>query len=307
MSEDTKVEEKKEETEEVKEPEVLTESQQQVKTFETVEDRVKANQAKLDEAKKTEETKVEDAKKLEEELKADETKEHPKVKKPAHEVIRELKKERNEVRTENAALKDTLSKLNERLEGIESKLASGEISKKQAIDDTGKVTDTLNEIEIPPELMPYKDFLFKVAETIADKKVAPILEDKIRTEQATWLNQQETHWNNMVEKYPEMFDNKVGEDGLRELKPNFDKEAMEMVDYVDISKPAGVDLIFSKLYAKIENTTVKKAEIDKQKEAVKQTKETRVESSVVNPVSTKPKSVEDIVKQNMKKAGMEVR
>lgn len=305
MSEDTKVEEKTEETEktEVKEPEILTESQQQVKIFETVEERVKANQVKADEAQRTKETEVEDTKKLEEELKV----ESPKVKKPAHEVIRELKKERNEVRVENVELKDTLSKFNERLEGIETRLASGEISKKRAVDDTEKVTDALDELEIPPELAPYKDTLFKIAETIAEKKVAPIFADKIRTEQETRLTEQKNSWNEMVDKYPEMFDDKIGEDGLRELKPQFDKEAMGMIDFVDISKPAGVDLIFSKLYAKIGDATTKKAEIDKQKEAVKQSKDTRVEAVVVSPSVQKPKSVEDYVKNNMKKAGMEVR
>lgn len=304
MSEDTKVEEKETEQAEVTEVETSTESQREVKQFETVEERVKANQAKIEkaeEAKKAEE----EATKAEEETKADA--EQPKVKKPAHEVIRELKKERNEARTENAELKDTLSKLNERLESIETHLSSGEITQKQADVATEKVKDALDDLEIPADLQPFKDILFKIAETIADKKVAPLLEDRVKSDYKAMQDEQGKHWNSMVEKYPDLFSEETDEHGLRELKPSFDKEAMEMVSYVDISDPKGVELIFSLLHAKVGATVTEKAKIDKQIEAVKQSKATRVETSTVHPVSEKPKSVEDVVKKNMKHLGMEVR
>lgn len=291
------IKEKTEETE-VIEPEALTESQQEVKQFTTVEERVKANQIKINEANK-----------VEEELKAEEKvdSEPEKVKKPANEVIRELKKERNEARTEATELKGELGKLNERLESIEEMLKSGDITQKQAGVAAEKVSDALDDLEIPEDLQPYKDVLFKIAETIADKKVAPLLESQRNADQATRITESKTYWNDMVEKYPEMFDDKVGEDGLRELKPAFDKEAMEMIGFVDISKPEGIDLIFSKLYAKVGLTAIEKAKIDKQIEAVKQSRATKVESGTPQPSVTRPKNIEDIVKRNMKNAGMEVR
>jgi len=306
MSEDTKVEEKTEETEQVEETE--TEAQREEQQFVSVEDRVKANQAKIDEANKVEEAKKAEEKEPDKTDKGDKTdKEPPKDKKPAHEVIRELKKERNEAREENTELKGELSKLNERLGSIETMLKSGEITQKQADVAAEKVKDALDDLEIPEDLQPFKEVLFKIAETIADKKIAPILEDKAKTDYKTRMAEQGNHWNSMIEKYPDLFTEEVGEDGLRELKPSFDKEAMEMGRYVDISNPKGVEIIFSLLNAKIGATAPEKAKIDKQIEAVKQSKETRVETPTVHPVSKQPTSVQGIVEKNMKKVGMEVR
>jgi hypothetical protein len=312
MSEDTKVEEKKTEEIQDKKPEVITESQQEVKQKLTIEEMVKANQDKFFEDEKSKETKVEEAKKLEEELRTGE--EPTKVKKPAHEVIRELKKERNEARIKNSELESTLSKLNdlvnsstERLAIVEDRLKSGEITKKEAVVETKNVLEEIEDIEWPVDLEPYKDTFLKAIDKITDRKIAPILEEKERSQKETQRNEQKVHWNEMVGKYPELFDEKVDGNGWRELKPNIEKQAMEMVDVVDMSKSKGVELILSRLYEKIGAVAIEKEKIEKQKEAVKQTKETKVETSTVHPITTKPKSVEDYVRKNMKNAGMEVR
>jgi DNA repair exonuclease SbcCD ATPase subunit len=249
-----------------------------------------------------------------------------KVKLTANERVRQAVNEKNEAEAKlkeemekSSALDSQLKTAIERIESIEKRLQSGEITKAEAKEE---VKEEIEDIEIDDDLAPYKDKLIKMAEKIADRivssKLQPLLEKEKLMEQERMKEESEKyskelfdHYQSESKNYPELFEEaKNGE--LPAFKPEFEKKAMDYAKFAEVTimidgKPTiynpllgtkqGLSTLFAHLYKDIE--AVKKVKSDV--ERIDKIKRSRVESPESRHVSSnEPKDILQLTEETLK-------
>ena len=210
-----------------------------------------------------------------------------------------------------AEMSQAMTDLRGEMDSIKGLLSQGRITQAQAEQATETAQDVfeeaLKDMELSADLLPYRKDLIEMSKRIATAAMKPY-EEAIEQQRAeAYKAHQATSWTGYMQEYPDLFDEKANDDGLKELKTEFNEEAMKMAQYIDIRTPEGVKHILEALQRKVDSTKTAVERVEKEKLKVDQAKKMKVEAAASSATPSKSKSVEDIVKKNMQKAGMEVR
>jgi len=245
-----------------------------------------------------------------------------KVKLSANERVQQAVNEKNEAVTKLKESTEVIGKLQERLDSIEKRLETGEITKTEAKQE---VKGEIEDIELDDDLIPYKDKLIKMAEKIADRivssKLQPILEkeklkeaEAIKTESDKYTNELFDHYTAQAKQYPELFlpveEGKEGE--LPRFKPEFDKQAQEYAKFAEVmvmvdgqpqiynpllATKEGLNTLFMHLSKNIDQAKKAKSDIEK----IDRIKRNRIESPESRHVSSEePKTILDLTRETIK-------
>jgi hypothetical protein len=206
--------------------------------------------------------------------------------------------------------------------------STGQISGKQANAQAKTAEDMFNDaiegIELSEDLKPYRHDIARVAKEIAktmlDAELAPIREQfkadserKMQLEIETEQNTLNGYYTELSKSYVDLFEPEPNEKGLPIMKPEYDRQAMEILK--DYSYPIydrqgevvgegnklleskrGLETLMTLLSRNIEKvklTQLENAEVDRLKKS-------RVEGPESRRVSSEPKTIEQITRDVMK-------
>ena len=247
----------------------------------------------------------------------------PKGKASASERVQQAVNEKNEAVKKASEMSEGMAALKQELADIKQMLSKGEISKEQATaaskDARRTFQDAIDGLELSPDLEPFRDDLIKLSRQVAEGMVAPLIEkERFREQQEREKGQTEfleslnKDYSELSKEFPELF-NEPDNGDLPEMKPEFDKQALETIAHFNVpyigedgkqvtfnpitTSKVGLEMLFTFLNSKIQKADSVRAKI----ENVEKIKRSRVESPESRVVSTSgKKSLKTIVEETMK-------
>jgi hypothetical protein len=227
-------------------------------------------------------------------------------------LYREEKERNKELATQVTTLQADIKSINDRLE-------AGTIDTQQAkLEKQEIVKDAVDNLELSPELEPFRSDLIKLSTQVAESMVAPLLEkERFREQEANQKAQTEfveslnKDYVELAKSFPALF-NEAKEGKLPDLKPEFDKQALEFIEPFNVpytgedgkqvfynpitTSKIGLEMLFTYLNSRFDKAEKAKAETER----VERIKRGRVEMPVNTNGVTRERSVEDIVAKRMK-------
>ena len=230
--------------------------------------------------------------------------------------------------SQQSQLSEKVNSLEQELSSIKQRLETGQITKQEAREEVKTAEDLFKEaidsVELSEDLKPYRQDIAmmaqRIAQTILDAELKPIREqfrmEQERKAQADAEAQSKAlidSYSKVSKNYADLFEPEPGEDGLPVLKPEFDKEAMEILkDYYYpvydnkgnkvgdgnklLESERGLETLMTLLHRRIEQQKL----ADLENEQTRRIKSSRVEGPESRRTSSEPKSILDITRETMK-------
>lgn|SRR5574340_1732969 len=207
-----------------------------------------------------------------------------------------------------AESKQAMDELRAELAEIKANQARGTISPGQAQAQEEDARDafqkSLDGLELPKELMPYRDNLAEVARRIAEAAISPIMAERKAAKESERVNMLKSNFTTMETEFPELFTGQKDKNGLPLLKPEYDAQAMELMKHLNVYTKEGLHLLMKSIYAGVDKANAVKQQLDVQKEGVEKAKALRVESPESRSMTPKrDKTLTEIIDEAKKEVG----
>ena len=257
----------------------------------------------------------------------------PKGKVSASERVQQAVNEKNDAVKRAEDAEGNVAKMSGEMETLKGELAeikqllsSGQISKEEAkvasTDARKTFQEAIDGLQLSPDLEPFRDDLIKLSRQVAEGMVAPLIEkERFREQEANqkaqtdFLDSLNKDYTELSKDFPALF-NEPKDGELPELKPEFDKQALEAIASFNVpyigeggkqvfynpitTSKVGLEMLFTFLNSKIQKADNVRAKIENV-EKIKRARVEAPESRVVS--STGRKSLSEIVNETIKEHG----